>query len=334
MTRLLDVGLIGLGPEWERRYRPALLKLRHRMRVRAIHTAVSSLAEQTAAEWQCDVVVGLRALIERSDIRAVLILDTAWYGAVPAEFACRKGKPAYLAGRLVDWVPRARELVSLAAETETPLMPDFGHRYTPATSRLKELIASRLGRPEEIILEVAASDLLKSATPGVVAGAGALSESTAPQGTTEEVNRETWLAALDWVCHLIGTAPAEVHGQISPEGNEIASISFSRSAAGGPPPTGQVTLLRQPPAKDQWFAEVRCRNGAARLHGGAQIDWEDADERRSESLTGERGGVEVMLDHFSRRVIGGLIPVPTLDDLHRAAQLASAAELRTRLRIA
>jgi hypothetical protein len=64
----------------------------------------------------------------------------------------------------------------------------------------------------------------------------------------------------------------------------------------------------------------------ARPGGAAQVAWETAREARVESLTGERADVEVMLDHFSRRVVGGLIPVPTLDDLCLAFRLAEAAE--------
>lgn len=304
---MLDVALIGLGQDWERRYRPALLNLRHRMRVRAIQSAVGSLAEQTAAELRCEVAGGIMSLMQRSDVRALLILDTAWYGSVPAEFACRTGKPAFLAGRLGDWVPRTGELLPLAVESETPLMPDFGHRYTPATSRLKELIATRLGRPDEIVVHT------RAASAAAVNGAAA------------ELDRETWLAALDWACHLVGTAPAEVRGRFSAEEDREATISFVRSAAGGAPALARVVLHRHSHTDVDWTAEIRCRKGVARLKGGTEIEWEDGDERRSESLSGERGGVEVMLDHFSRRAVGGLIPVPTLDDLSLAARLAEAA---------
>ncbi|HTI49879.1 MAG TPA: hypothetical protein VL475_02970 [Planctomycetaceae bacterium] len=308
---MLDVGLIGLGPEWEYRYRPALINLRHRMRVRVIQSAVGSLAEQIAGEWRCDPAQGLRAAMERCDVRALLILDTAWYGAVPAEFACRTGKPAFLAGRLGHWVSRAESLKPLAFETDTPLMPDFGHRYTPATSRLKELIATRLGRPDEVVVQTR----MPAAVNGSVDSTEAL-----------ERGRDELLAALDWACHLIGTVPVEVRGTVTPAGSEESLIAFQRSAAGGAPASARIVLHHLPLTPSDWTAEVRCRKGTARLQGGTQIEWEDATEQRSESLSGERGGVEVMLDHFSRRVVGGLIPIPTLDDLCRAARIADAAD--------
>lgn len=308
---MIDVGLIGLGPEWECRYRPALLNLRRRMRVRVVQSAVGSLAEQTAAEWSCDVAGGLASVIDRSDVRAVLILDTAWYGSVPVEFACRRGKPAFLAGRLGDWMARAVRLSSLAGDTETPLMPDFSHRYTPATSRLKELLATRLGRPDAVSVHICTDRAQPSCDDKTLAV-------VAPQ--------DELLAAIDWVCHLVGTAPDQVRGGTMPDGSRETVIAFRRSAAGGAPASARIVI--HPPSTPiaPWTAEVRCRRGIARLTGASQIDWDDANDRQSESLAGERADVDVMLDHFSRRAVGGLIPVGTLSDLCRAARLARAAD--------
>lgn len=335
---MLDVGLIGLGPEWEHRYRPALINLRHRMRVRVIQSAVGTLADQTAAEWRCDAAHGLLAAIDRTDVRAVLIFDPAWYGTVPAEFACLKGKPAFLAGRLGEWVARAHALVPLAAETETPLMPDFGHRYTPATSRLKELIASRLGRPDSIVVHTSASE--SSGNDGNQATGDRRRQIHAPLLSVPcslspaqdefvdqpRVASDALLRALDWACHLIGTAPAEVRGVSAADAGEEAIVKFAQSKSGGVAPTARIVLHRNSPYQSEWSAEVRCRKGLARITGGTQIDWQNAEESRSESLSGEREGVEVMLDHFSRRVVGGLIPLPTLDDLCRASRLADAVQ--------
>lgn len=308
---MIDVGLIGLGPEWESRFRPALLNLRQRMRVRVVQSAVGSLAEQTAAEWSCDVAGGLAAVFDRSDVKAVLILDTAWYGSVPVEFACRRGKPAFLAGRLSDWVARAAKHPSLAADTETPLMPDFSHRYTPATSRLKELLATRLGRPDIVGVHIH-SDRAKPPH--------------ADNGQSPDVPHDELLAAIDWVCHLVGTAPAEVRGGTTSDGARETAIAFRRSAAGGAPASAKIVMHHAPSPVAKWTAEVRCRRAIARLTGDSQIEWDDATDRQSESLTGERADVDVMLDHFSRRAVGGLIPVGTLGDLCRAARLARAAD--------
>jgi predicted dehydrogenase len=279
------------------------------MRVRAVQAAVCGLAKQVAHESGCEPACGLLSLIDRRDVRAVLIFDSAWYGSVPAEFACRSRKPAFLAGPIGQWTAGCRELASLSAETGTVLVPDFELRYTPAACRLKELIATSLGRPELLSVDVACSAVdSNSSEPGAALTAD-----------------DAALTSLDWVCHLIGTAPASVFGERSPDGTVQTTIAFRQSAAGGPPARARIALRSDGAAESAWSAEIRCREGIARLTGGSHLEWEAGGEHRVESLTAERSGIEVLLDHFSRRVVGGLIPVPTLDELARAVALAEAA---------
>jgi hypothetical protein len=89
---MLQVGLIGPGADWETRTRPATQKLRHRREVRSVDAPVLPQAEQAATELGCSVAQGLMSLIEREDLRALLVFDGAWYGGIPAQFACRAGQ--------------------------------------------------------------------------------------------------------------------------------------------------------------------------------------------------------------------------------------------------
>ena len=70
---------------------------------------------------------------------------------------------------------------------------------------------------------------------------------------------------------------------------------------------------------------VDCHDGQALLIGERQIHWQVQSDRRSETLASERSDVEVMLDHFCRRVVGGLIPVADLNDIHRSLCVLAAA---------
>jgi predicted dehydrogenase len=318
---MLDVGIIGLGPEWERRYRPALARLRHRLRVRSVYAPVITHAEQVSAELDCDVSPGLLALIERDDVRALLVLDAAWYAGIPARFACQAGKPAFLAGRLMNRLPMAEELMQRAAETGVTLMPDFSHRYNPGTSRVRELIASRLGRPLEIVIDAAPSNLVPDGED-------------APAVTAHDL----LASAIDWCTNLVGTVPGVVRAarvsSARPGFSSEIQIEFRRPAAGGDAARATVRLLdgisetadgECEGTPISMAAQVTCARGVVLMQGPRQVTWEHNGERLVESLVADRPDVEVMLDHFSRRVVGGLIPVPTLEDLCRAYQLVDTA---------
>lgn len=335
---MLNVGLIGLGPEWERRFRPALARLAPRLSVRCVHASILSRAEQAAAEIGCDLAHGLMSLMERDDVRALLILDTEWYGAVPAQLACQVGKPAFLATRLAHGSHDADRLVRQAAQTGVTLMPDLAHRYTPATARLRELMATRLGRPLSLAVDVVAH------------GNSFLGKSEMPDAC-----REALAVAVDWSTTLAGAPPVSVRAvrNCADERLEL-HVEFRRPPAQSAAPSALVRLAAEVPGPSHdspsnngcdtsitLRAKVECARGSALLDGPQEITWnlnatestgepteETAGERIVESLASDRPGLEVMLDHFCRRVVGGLIPVPTLDDLCRAFQYVDAA-LRT-----
>jgi predicted dehydrogenase len=250
-------------------------------------------------------------------VRALLVLDAAWYAGIPARFACQAGKPAFLAGRLMHRLPMAEELMQRAAETGVTLMPDFSHRYTPGTSRLRELVASRLGRPLEIAVDAAA---VKTDSGG--------------DESLPVARRDVLAATIDWCTNLVGTPPAIVRAAPVSDANSNSlsevHIEFRRPAAGGHAARATIRLLEDTAGsvsdcdgtEISLLACVKCANGIAFLEGPRQVTWEHKGERLGETLVADRAGVEVMLDHFTRRVVGGLIPVPTLEDLCRAYQLA------------
>jgi len=318
---MLNIGLIGLGVEWERAFGPALAELRRRLRVRWVYAPVATRAEQAAAELDCEIADGMLALLEREEVRAVLVLDSAWYAFLPAQLACHVGKPAFIAAPLGPRLPIAEPLLRHAAEAGITLMADFRSRYTPATSRLRELIATRLGRPTSIVVE--------PGTPGFEA------EELLPA----QIARELLASTIDWCANLVGTSAISVRAaQNAAEGRAgalEAGLEFRRSAAGDAPATASIridlvdlcaTTNRAAAETGVPFrAEIRCTKGRAVIEGPRRIRWESEGESRNELLESDRGAVQVMLDHFTRRVVGGLIPVPTLDDAVRAFQLTDAA---------
>lgn len=91
----LRVGLIGLGHDWDNRHRPALRALSDRFQVKAICSEVALRAEIAARDFDAVAVDGFRAMIERDDIDALLVLSTDWIGPLPIFAACDTGKAIY-----------------------------------------------------------------------------------------------------------------------------------------------------------------------------------------------------------------------------------------------
>jgi predicted dehydrogenase len=301
---MLEIGLIGLGPEWEEQYRPALGGLRQRLRVTAVYDFVASRGAQVASELGAAHLTGMRALLERTDVAAVLILDTAWTGLWPVRFAIEHRKPAFFAR---VWGHPLRELEGLhaaAQQTEVLLVPELRHRATPATMRLRELTATRLGPIESLHVEVNL-------------GAAASIESG-------------WVAALDWCSFVVQSAPLEV---TAAAGRSPAAISvrFKRTTTRGTPVQTEIRWRQSASAStaaaDQpgLIAHVTCASGSADVLEPHVLIWRCGEDEVRESLGTERPGIEVLLGHFARRIVGGLVPVPDLADVCRLLRLLPSA---------
>jgi predicted dehydrogenase len=143
----LRVGLIGLGEAWEDQHRPALRALADRFEVRAVCDQIGHRAHWAAAEFGASAVDGFRSLAAREDIDAVLMLSPQWYGSLPILAACDFGKAVYLGHGLPMEPELAATIRQRVEKAGIAFMAEFPRRQSPATLRLKELIATRLGPP-------------------------------------------------------------------------------------------------------------------------------------------------------------------------------------------
>lgn len=310
---MVPVGVIGLSPAWETRYRPALKSLRGRIAVRAVYDPVPVRAEQAAPDLGAQVVTGMRAVAARADLKALLVFDTGWAGADALQLLCPAGRPMFVGGALAADEEALDRLGEAAASCGAMIMPELGERYTPATSRLRELIATKLGRPIRVEIEANA--------PTVPPGGQPLGG----RPWDEFVSR-----LVDWCCYVIPTPPTDVAANsVHEAGPGSIRVTFARPRAGGAAPTAEIRLRTD---SDRSAAEasapvyrVRCERGEAELVDTSRIAWSCGGDRREESLAAERTDVQVMLDHFCRRVVGGLIPVADLGDVRRSRYLARAA---------
>lgn len=314
---MVHVGLIGAGPLWDAQYRPALEKLRERIRVTVVYHPVAHRAEQIAAASRAVAAEGLLSLLRHPDVDAVIVVETGWPGSSLYDLLAAVDKPVLIAAGLGDDVVRLRGLYESGKAAGRTIMPALGRRYTPATGRLQELIATQIGPPQEISVDA----LL-------------------PEGNGEFT--ESSVGLFDWCRHVLRARPFRVHSaRLSPSaGNDRSGkadctvrIDFHPSEAGEEPPhaelrlrRGQPTTNAVPPREGEVIHEIVCRAGQAVLGPQADIIWTRNGQSVTESLTTERSEVEVMLDLFCRRVVGGLIPVADVADICLGIQIAQAAE--------
>lgn len=234
----IAAAVIGVGPIWEARYRPLLLSLQERVAIQAVYDPVAVRAKNTASEFGGTACGSLHQLFERSDLQAVLICDAGWVGATPLEDACRRKWPTLLAG---CWQQSIGVLQGLhrAHRDHVLIMPELSWRHTPATRRLRELIATRLG-PVHSLRACPLVDVLGAARQGdtnpsstAVPAPCAAGETSASHTSGPAVGRPDAVLRmiLDWALWVTGSTPVSVRATVS--------------SAGDASRTGQILIQRK-----------------------------------------------------------------------------------------
>ncbi len=148
----LRVAVIGLGRLWEGRHKTALGRLSDRFRVTALYDQVARRAIIQAAEQRCVAPEGLAATIERPDVDVVYLLNPQWFGLHAARLALASGKPVFSALPVAHHPEELEALGTAFSGPEAPFFtPELARRFYPATLRLRELLATRLGAPRRIV---------------------------------------------------------------------------------------------------------------------------------------------------------------------------------------
>lgn len=310
----IAIGLVGAGPVWDQRYREVVSRLSDRIAVRAVVDSVLSRAQHAAAELNAEAVGGLTALFERPEIQGILVLDPAWFGVFPLRLGCRFHKPVFLAESPRCGLSLLQELEQQSRDSGATIMVEFARRHEPATNRLRELMATRLGSARRIEVE-----LPGSAGENAPADSGFSGESVA--------------AWLDWCGYVAGWSPQQIRvetgrpGDVDSSGFPCAvlkvAVTFGRRGHDAEQATAE---LRFNPcaAAHSVRRTVGCDHGEAELTGAERICWKNGAAGGSESLESEKSAAEVTLHQFCRRVAGGLLPVAGLPDVARSLRLADA----------
>jgi predicted dehydrogenase len=325
----LRVGLIGLGDSWQQRYAPALRALAERFEVRAICEQVGHRAQQAAGEFGAAAVDGYHVLSRREDIDAVLILAPQWYGSLPILAACEAGKAVYCAAGL-DMEPEEAQLVKQRVEEAgIAFMAEFPRRQAPATLRLKELTATRLGPPRILFCHQ------RSPAPTPL--------SHLPGHSPHHAAIRDLVELVDWCRYVVDRDPTAVTGLVHSSGTgsdeepeedyHMMSLDFSDDSPPGTGPLAQISCGRYIPA--DWHEaityrplaamQVSCARGIAFVDLPATLVWFDEAGRHQESLDSERPVGEQVLSQFHRVVTGVVRKTCDLEDAYRALMIVQEA---------
>ncbi len=322
----LRVGVVGLGRLWEARHKPALAKLKDRFAVTALYDQVARRAEIEAGQVGGRAVDGLVALIERPDVDVVYLLSPQWFGLHPIEVACALGKPIYCALPLSGVADELERLDPAVRGSGVPFMPEFARRFYPTSLRLKELLATRIGRPRLVIGQGRLFGFDRYGQPGP-------STQIAPESLL--VDPGSYL--LDWCRFVFEDEPSAVQGwggTILPGGEkpETDFVTYLLEFGGGG--VAQVAAGRY--HRDAWGdasrflplpgIQVYAERGVAWLELPDRIQWTDSEGTHEERLPLEPSVGEMLNDHFHRLVRGSQSMAPTWDDAVAVARLIAAIQ--------
>jgi len=329
----LRIGLIEIGPAWQTRYRPALRMLQDRFDVRAICCSVAKKAEPIAAEFQADLLDGYRAMVTRNDIDAVMILERSWQGWLPVIAACEAGKAVYWAGD-PQFDPVADAAVyKHVDESGIAFMAEMPRRFAPATLRLKELIATKLGAPRLIFCHRRLS--VAPPKPGGICDSDPMAES-----------RRELVELIDWCRYVVGREPTSVTALVHnvPASSSVQADGLQRdyqcmslrfaATATAPEVICQLSCGQYIPAawheaigfRPPSAMQICCEHGLAFIDLPATLVWFDEAGRHLESLETELSVGEQLLTQFHRTVTSLVRRRNDLDDAFRAASVLFAAD--------
>jgi predicted dehydrogenase len=321
----LRVGVIGLGRDWQNRYLPALRSMRDRFQVVGVYNSVSALAESAARELDAQRFDSYRGLMESPQLDAVMVLEDDWYRLMPLWAACDYGK-AIFCGAEVNLDPGSANIIhDRVRSSGVAFMNEFARRFAPATLRLKELIATRLGRPRLLFCHRRLA-----------------CESPDPRHarSLEARSQRELLELIDWCKYIVGESPEWIQairhssnqstensdyqilslGFGNPE-TETRSILAQISCGAYIPSVWHEAIAYRPPAAIQ----VCCEKGLAFVDLPATLVWFDDAGRHQESLDTELSVGQQMLIQFHRAITSLVCHVSDLEETCHAMKILELA---------
>lgn len=335
---MLKLGVIGLNADWDECH-SALQKLRHPSQVVAVFDSDAAHAAERARKLRASVMPSITAMAHHPQVQAILLTNADWRGTAVIDLLAQAEKPVFIATLPDSDSAQATRWYAATEQRGVTLMPALPLRFMPATIRLKELIATELGEPIEIVASISVGcDSIATPQQRSV-DCDSIATVQQQSATSLRIDR-VLLSQLDLIRYLIqrdhstvtkttsdGTTETWIEFPARRPSSRSSDVSPQKSSSEIEPCRVRLQHRSNSIAITSEPIRIRCRNGTAIWHDRTTLEWSiNGQPSVTEQLTEERHERVILLDHFCRRAVGGLIPVADFNDIHRAANLGVALQ--------
>jgi predicted dehydrogenase len=238
--------------------------------------------------------------------------------------ACDRGKAIFAGGDLAWSADDLLTVRDRVQKSGVAFLAEFPRRYAPATIRLMELIATRLGPPQLLFCHDQEREPVRPAE----------------RFGCQDAMPRSLVEAVDWSRYVVGSEPSSVVGVCHPGTNtpqhgsyRMLSLDFSQPAGTGQGPMAQISYGSYIPSAWTEAAsfhapsqlQVCCERGVAFLDLPSTLIWFDEAGRHIESLESERSPVEALLMRLHRAVTSLVQVTSDLEDACRAHEIVRQA---------
>ena len=311
---MIGVGLMG------RRHAENLARAVDGARLVAVTDADESTRERVATELGTTASASMDALLQRADVRAVIVASPKRFHEEHAVSAAKAGKDVFLEKPIATSLEGADRVIAAARKGGIRLQVGFQRRYDPAYAEARKLVSGgALGRP--LFYRGVNRDLLAP---------------VGPPGSMDanDILTESAIHDLDGACWMMSDEVVGVRATLAIVGDRATSpssdltmieLAFSRGAV------AHIEAMWGAQYAYDIRSEILCESGAIIVGGFSQtmLTVLRAGERRDDLFP---GFLERYADAYVaelRDFVGGVLdrrpPAVTGEDGRRALAIAFAA---------
>lgn len=291
---MIRLGIIGTDcARFTERYLPLFEQLRSRVQVVSVYDPVLVHARQVASHFDAQVSYSFQRLVDRPDIHGLLMLSPAWADSLPVSQAMLQNKPLFCSQFVWKNMTEKKHLEAVFQETGATVVIESQCRYWPSILRARELQATELGMPCELIWQINRQFF-----------------------QNPDTLNETISEVLDGICFLLQRFHIRLNKKFqtdcAPDPREFhLGLLFDKPQHAENPESIPVTVLRSRTSSCP-LLQIRCERGTLEITSPIEMSWQVGEQSHHNLLSDDQPGTARQIDHFFRHIAGGLIPLHNL----------------------